>query len=261
LNQIPPTQGGPTHLLVVDGLVGPKTIGAISKFQKFHFGWSDGRVDTNNVTIAKLNELTAAPGPTPPGPFPPGPGPIPPGPGPKPPGPPFRFEESAVNNGFDRKVTPHWQMVPLSGFKLVNVVNAAGLTFSCNKPAIATVVQISPTQIRIGGLAKGTALIEARDAAGKLVGTLEIAVKAKKTVATSYFNVEDSATPKKHTTTRKVGDEVKLTQLINAIYLPQANIEFTVRSAQPLPIAQNLGNVVRWALNIPGVPSARMNGT
>jgi peptidoglycan hydrolase-like protein with peptidoglycan-binding domain len=234
LNQIPVSKGGPQPLLAVDGLVGPKTIGAIRQFQKFHFGWSDGRVDTNNVTIAKLNELTAIP--------------------PAPPGPPVRFEESKVNNGFDGKVTPPWQMVPVAGFKIVKVTNTNGVTFSCKNPAVASVVQISPNQIQIGGLSHATTVIEAKDAGGRVVGTLEVAVKNKKTVVTSFFFVEDSATPVKHKTGRKVGDEVNLTKLVNAIYEPQTNIEFKVRSAKPLPIAKDLGPVIRWALNIPGVP-------
>lgn len=234
LNQIPTSKGGPQPLLAVDGLIGPKTIGAIRNFQKFHFGWSDGRVDTNNVTIAKLNELTAGP--------------------PAPPHPPVRFEESKVNNGFDKKVNPPWQMVPVAGFKLVKVTNTNGVTFSSKNPAVATVVQISPNLIQIGGLSHATTLIEAKDASGNLLGTLEIAVKNKKTIVTSFFYVEDSATPVKHKTTRSLGDEVKLTQLVNEIYEPQANIEFKIRAAKPLPINKDLGNVIRWALAIPGVP-------
>ena len=90
-------------------------------------------------------------------------------------------------------------MVPASGFKLVKVVNATGLTFSSKKPSVASVTQISPTQIRIGGLAKPNAVIQAKDATGKVVGTLDVSVKTKKTVVTSYFYVEDSATPKHKT--------------------------------------------------------------
>jgi hypothetical protein len=54
LNQVPPGEGGPVPALDVDGRCGPLTIEAISRFQKAQLGWSDGRVDPNNVTIAKL---------------------------------------------------------------------------------------------------------------------------------------------------------------------------------------------------------------
>jgi hypothetical protein len=59
LNRVPAEQGGPTPPLVVDGLVGSKTVGAIYKFQKHHFGAAkaDGRVDPNHRTIAKLREF------------------------------------------------------------------------------------------------------------------------------------------------------------------------------------------------------------
>src|SRR3954453_18344624 len=61
LNQVPPARGGPSPLLDLDGICGPLTIAAIRKFQKFHFGWQDGRVDVDNVTIAKLNEFDLDP--------------------------------------------------------------------------------------------------------------------------------------------------------------------------------------------------------
>jgi len=57
LNQIPAEYGGASPRLVEDGRVGPKTLGAISAFQKRHFGWSDGRVDVLGKTHAKLSSL------------------------------------------------------------------------------------------------------------------------------------------------------------------------------------------------------------
>lgn len=58
LDQVPPIDGGPTPPLKIDGLCGPKTIGAIRAFQQKHFGWAgcDGRIDPGKQTIAKLNE-------------------------------------------------------------------------------------------------------------------------------------------------------------------------------------------------------------
>src|SRR5262245_58904003 len=54
LNRFPPSDGGPNPQLIVDGLVGPKTIGAISHFQAVHFGWHDGRADPGGPTIVEL---------------------------------------------------------------------------------------------------------------------------------------------------------------------------------------------------------------
>ena len=51
--------GGPMPFLKVDGICGPKTNGAIGKFQRTHFGSSDGVIEPNKKTIAKLNEIVA----------------------------------------------------------------------------------------------------------------------------------------------------------------------------------------------------------
>jgi peptidoglycan hydrolase-like protein with peptidoglycan-binding domain len=68
LNKVPPSQGGPDPVLAVDGICGPKTRGAIQRFQLDHFGWSgaDGRVDPGQQTLAKLNEFDPDPLPPPP---------------------------------------------------------------------------------------------------------------------------------------------------------------------------------------------------
>jgi hypothetical protein len=63
LNRIAPAQGGPDPKLDVDGWIGPLTVAAIRKFQTRQFGWADGRVDVDQVTIKKLNELGQTPGP------------------------------------------------------------------------------------------------------------------------------------------------------------------------------------------------------
>jgi hypothetical protein len=57
LNAVPPDQGGPVPLLVVDGLIGPNTIKAINAFQMKQLGVQDGRVDPGFDTIKRLNEF------------------------------------------------------------------------------------------------------------------------------------------------------------------------------------------------------------
>lgn len=49
LNCVPAVQGGPPEELAVDGLVGPKTVAAIRRFQGAQFGWGDGRVDAEKA--------------------------------------------------------------------------------------------------------------------------------------------------------------------------------------------------------------------
>ncbi len=73
LNCVPVSQGGPVKDLAVDGLVGPKTIQAIHKFQKIQFGWSDGRVDPEKyggTTIVELKKFDPVPDSPPPEPRP-----------------------------------------------------------------------------------------------------------------------------------------------------------------------------------------------
>jgi hypothetical protein len=57
LNDVPTASGGPIQPLAVDGLIGPKTIAAIGRFQKAQFGWQDGRVDPGGPTIARLSSI------------------------------------------------------------------------------------------------------------------------------------------------------------------------------------------------------------
>jgi hypothetical protein len=58
LNGVPTPSGGPVPLLAVDGLIGPKTVGAIQRFQRTQLGWADGRVDPGGPTIIRLTALT-----------------------------------------------------------------------------------------------------------------------------------------------------------------------------------------------------------
>ena len=77
INKVPVSEGGlpPDRKLVVDGLCGPKTKDAISKFQLKQFGWggTDGRVDPGQQTLARLNQFDAPAAPPPPPPPPPKP--------------------------------------------------------------------------------------------------------------------------------------------------------------------------------------------
>ena len=57
LNRFPDSMGGPQPKLDPDGKVGRLTTGAIEKFQKRQFGFTDFRIDPNKSTINKINEL------------------------------------------------------------------------------------------------------------------------------------------------------------------------------------------------------------
>lgn len=60
LNEVGPSRGGPEAPLVADGLIGPLTRTAITRFQRAHVAIVDTRVDPNGPTLAALNaELDA----------------------------------------------------------------------------------------------------------------------------------------------------------------------------------------------------------
>lgn len=58
LNKISAGKGGATPPLAEDGLVGPKTVGAIMRFQRVNVGLIvDGRVDVDKDTLARINSV------------------------------------------------------------------------------------------------------------------------------------------------------------------------------------------------------------
>lgn len=61
LNCVPSGSGGPQPELVLDGICGPKTTGAIERFQNWQLGFADGRVDPGGKTIRALQQFDPAP--------------------------------------------------------------------------------------------------------------------------------------------------------------------------------------------------------
>lgn len=61
LNCVPAAQGGPEPELAVDGIVGPRTIAAIKRFQARKVGFADGRVDPGGKTLAALGAFDPYP--------------------------------------------------------------------------------------------------------------------------------------------------------------------------------------------------------
>lgn len=61
LNLMPTVAGGPLVQLVIDGLCGPKTNGAIRGFQQKQLGFADGRIDPGQQTLQKIIALLNAP--------------------------------------------------------------------------------------------------------------------------------------------------------------------------------------------------------
>lgn len=61
LNCVPATKGGPLEELDIDGIIGPKTLAAIRRFQEVAITRADGRVDPGGPTIAALGAYDPMP--------------------------------------------------------------------------------------------------------------------------------------------------------------------------------------------------------
>jgi len=57
LNLVPPSAGGPQPSLTITGQVDDLTYEAIRRFQQHQFGWNDGVVDPDRITLRRLNEI------------------------------------------------------------------------------------------------------------------------------------------------------------------------------------------------------------
>ncbi|MFO1350637.1 MAG: peptidoglycan-binding protein [Gammaproteobacteria bacterium] len=167
-----------------------------------------------------------------------------------------RFSQMRPNDGFDGSASPNWQMVPVGGSKRVGLHGAAGLAVASSDTSIATVASATAhghTTLTITGVAKGNCQIQI-GAGPAFAAVLDVAVKSRKTVSTAFHYVDDGHRQK---TRRRISDLNAMITAANNILLPQANVEISRRSAAALPIAQNLGRVVRFSSHLPGVPAAQ----
>ena len=175
------------------------------------------------------------------------------------------FRVITQNLGFDGDVSPPWQMVPVSGTRLVALAGGTGLRLCSTDPSVATATEVRSSASGGGGsAAPGTRTIEIR---GNRVGRafieaqsgsrtacrLEIAVKRLKTVRIAFNFVKDNAG---HQTRRAAASVGAWISSMNNILTPQANVRCTRRSAQTVRVNQDLGTVVRYSSHIRGVAAS-----
>jgi hypothetical protein len=168
-----------------------------------------------------------------------------------------QFTSAHPNDGFDphpspvgvRIPDPPWLMVPVGEVKTVLLQNAKRLSVVSTKPEVATVTQHGTT-CQIQGVSEGNGRLEVRDGA-TVKAKLDLAVVRRLQVATTFLFVRDSAGHRTHRQHSIVDDLLKT---MNAIYLPQANIEFTRRDVKEVTVPTDLGRVVGTKLNPPGSP-------
>lgn len=179
---------------------------------------------------------------------------------------PVRFERAlnlGVNDGFDDTTSPRWLMLPLEGtFRQMQVVNADGLTLVSSddrvafpQPALfrqAGPVRItrSPQVFRVFSGKPGDAEIRAVDASGRIRARLLVSVLPRLTVKTAFHFISNA---RYGTRTRSPGDEVRLLEVVNEIWEPQANVHFEQIAKNvgrpPVVMTNRLGDEINAANN------------
>lgn len=168
------------------------------------------------------------------------------------------FTKVFTMKGFDRHVSPRWQMVPVSSTDKRYMVlrGGTGFTISNNAPAVVTCTEINRSALPAGtteplqtsdrileltGLSKGSARITATK--GAEVVHLDINTKNKKTLQLVFNFVRDSASPR-HSTTRVPASAAQWTREMNYIYNGQTNIFLTNKAARVVTAPGNLGTAI-----------------
>lgn len=172
------------------------------------------------------------------------------------------FDRVFPFRGWDKDATPvKWQMVPVSATdnRYLYLHDGAGLTVSSNNAAV-TVTEIRLADLpgdwdkrpalagdrvfKLTGASKGTARIEAKNAARTLITEIEASTKNKLTKKVTFYFVRDTATPPHHTT-RAPAEAAEWVRVLNYIFR-QANIEIVSPAGTRLTFAGTLGNPLRW---------------
>jgi hypothetical protein len=174
---------------------------------------------------------------------------------------PITYSPRQVRYGFDNSAAPKWQMVPVGGSRVLNVSGHAGLVPRVRDTRIATVAMTNSgntARITIRGLRAGKTHIEWVTAQGDagpvtVANTLELSVKAKRSIRTTFHYVQDNAG---HKTTRRIADIDAIVQGCNDILTPQANVELVKKTAKETQVNANLGTSVRFSSHIQGVAAA-----
>ncbi len=177
------------------------------------------------------------------------------------------FEKAYSMKGFDSHRINRWQMVPLNDTRYIILRDGAGLIVSSTDPAKLLVTEITRATLPVSGLQPirsgdrflklegknhGAVEVQAKNAAGIVVKTLEVDVKRKKTVNISFNFVRDNAG---HRTLRNTSQASTWVNGINGIYFGQTNIEIKLKLFRNVTVAQNLGNTVTFTAHIPGAPA------
>jgi hypothetical protein len=175
------------------------------------------------------------------------------------------FEKAFNMMGFDKDATPRWQMVPQGGVRYMALREGAGLTVTSADTSVLTVKEIAQRDIPIHfgermplhhsdrifelrSVKKGNTKVQAKNAAATVVVELEVDVKGKKTVRTTFNFVSDNAG---HRTNRAPASAVSWVNTMNYIYNGQANIVINLLHTRKVAVTQDLGPQVMWTSTAP----------
>jgi hypothetical protein len=173
----------------------------------------------------------------------------------------IHFAPRLANNGFAQFVTPKWQMVPVGGTRELILSNVGSLMPRVANSAFLTVTQRPAGHhtllLTLTGVAAGLTSVEWFPTVTTLGPAspgfqLDVSVKDEKRVSTAFFYVDDGHVQK---TRRRVADLDAMLVRVNRILTPQANVVLVKRSAAALPVAKNMGRVVRFAQHLTGPPN------
>jgi hypothetical protein len=172
---------------------------------------------------------------------------------------PITFAPRSAYSGFDRSAAPKWQMVPVGGERILTLTGVGTLVPRIRNDAALEITQTvsrGVVTLKLKGKAAGRAFVEWVPSAafsGPVLAsdTLEVSVKDLKELDTAFHYVDDGRRQK---TSRRIADLDRMIAATNHILTPQANVSVKRKSAAALPIAQNLGDVVRFSSHLTGAP-------
>jgi hypothetical protein len=176
---------------------------------------------------------------------------------------PPRFDRDNLadrHDGFDdtEAFQPPWVLVRVEQlFRPVRLVNGQGLELRSTNEAVVKVEDPvivgkplrravpDPQFLRLRAVSVGDAEIHAVDTCGRVLARLRVAVREKLKVNAAFHYVKNR---RYGTRTRRLGHEDPFLEVMNRIYLEQANIEFVklpgALGARDLPLSDNLGTEI-----------------
>ena len=136
--------------------------------------------------------------------------------------------------GFDDAATPPWVMVPMQGSRVVVLKDGGGLSLALRAGGARFVTiqeQAHPAGrgVLLTSIAPGTTFLDVKDASGGIRASLEVTVKQRKSLSTCFISITDS---KGRGSITGINNAQRLVDVVNILYLPQANIELVHQSSR-----------------------------